>query len=275
MQRGSTARALAVLLALAPPSQLRAQTIDTAMAAQQSPADTLARRAAILDSLTARWSNDAFSSIVDGQPSPPGAAELLVDLGWLNLPAAPRPLLIGVVPAYTPGWSPFFRNSQFGLLIPLRWGSNGLKLNRIGIAWQQRWVASIRHRLTLATNLQTDFPTSNELPGILVTVVGVAARAWRSGTGFLNGTVILDGEGGPAAWGFLAGYKAQLSSNTYLSFDYNFLGLRAQRSVNLIEGAVVFNLSPRLAISPGAVLGIGHRETTPLWGAGVRLTFTF
>lgn len=274
MRGGRAAIAVTVALALALPARPRAQTLGKDTASRHPPTDTAARRAA-LDSLTILWSNDAFSSVVDGQPIAPGQGELVLDIGWLNLPTPPKPLLFGIGASYTPRWSPFFWDSQFGLVIPLRWGSSGLRLNRIGLAWQQRWVASIRHKLTFATYLQTDFPTSDELPGILVTLVCVAARAWESGTGFLNGILVLDGEGGPAAWGVLTAYKSPLSRNAYLSIDYSFLGVRAQRSVNIIEGAVVFVVGPSLAVSPGAVLGLGHRETTPLWGAGVRFTFTF
>lgn len=276
-RRGAVAATLAAALALVAPGQISARRLFQVQAQNPASIDTTARRTAALDSLTALWSNNSFTSIVDGQPNPPGHGEVIGNLGWLDVRVAPRPLIIGIIPAYTPRWSPFFWNSQFSLLIPLQWGGGGggPRFGRLGLAWQQRWVASIKQKLMVATYLEADLPTAAGASGVAVTFIGAAARVWGTGVGFLNGTVVLDGDGGPAAWGLLTAYKTPLSATAYLTGDYIFVKTRSQRSSSLIEVAAVFSAGTRLALSPGLVLGLGHRESTPRWGAGVRLTFFF
>jgi hypothetical protein len=235
----------------------------------------MARRSAALDTLTALWSNDGFNSIIDGQPNAPGGAELVGDLGWLSLAVGPRPLIIGIIPSYTPPWTTFFRNAQFSLLIPLRWGGRGPRFGNLGIAWQQRWVASIRHKSTFATYLEADFPTGAATPVTGLTIAGAAASVFGSGVGFLNAAILLDGGSGLGAWSVLGAYKHPVSAGTYLSGDYIYLKTRDQRSANILEFAAVFSAGSNLAISPGGVIGLGHRDTAPSWGAGVRLTYLF
>lgn len=267
---------LAAALALVAPGQISARRPFQVPAPHPAPIDTTTRRSAALDTLTALWSNNSFTSIVDGQPNPPGHGEVIGNFGWLDLTVAPRPLIIGIVPAYTPRWSPFFWNSQFSLLIPLQWGGGGgPRFGNLGLAWQQRWVASVKQKLMVASYLEADLPTATGASGVAVTLIGAAAKVWGTSVGFLNGTVVLDGDGGLGAWGLLAAYKMPLSASAYLTGDYLFVKTRSQRSSNLIEAAAVFSAGTHLAISPGLVLGLGHRESTPRWGAGVRLTYFF
>jgi hypothetical protein len=274
-RREAVAVTVAAALALATPGQTSARPLRLPGAEQSLPADTIAPRTAALDTLTALWSNDGFNSIIDGQPGPPGSVKLAGDLGWLNLTVGPRPLIIGVIPSYTPPWTTFFRNSQFSLLIPLRWGGRGPRFGNLGIAWQQRWVASIRHKSTFATYLEADFPTGAATPVTGLTIAGAAASVFGSGVGFLNAAILLDGGSGLGAWSFLGAYKLPVSAGAYLSGDYVFIKARDHRSTNLLELAAVFSAGSNLAISPGGVIGLGHREITPSWGAGVRLTYLF
>jgi hypothetical protein len=267
---------LTAALALAMPGRISASAALRADTSCQATADTTPPRNAVLDSLAALWSDDSFTSIVDGQPNAPGHAELVGIFGWLDLPRAPRPLAIGIVAAYTPCWNPFFWNSQFSLLVPLQWGGGRRpRFGRLGLAWQQRWVASIKQKLTVATYLEADLPTAAGTSGVPVILIGVAAKAWGPRVGFLNGTVVFDSDGGLLAWGLLTALKAPLSASAYLSVDYAFVKARALRSSSLIEVAPVFSAGSHLAISPGLVLGLGHRESTARWGAGVRLTYVF
>lgn len=274
-RRGAVAATLAAALALVAPGQSSACRLLQVEAPTSVPIDTITPRAAELDTLTALWSNDAFSSIIDGQPNAPGGVELLGDFGWLNLAVGPRPLIIGIIPSYTPPWTTFFQNAAFGLRIPLRWGGRGPRFGNLGIAWQQRWVASVRHKSTISTYLEADFPTGASTPLAGLTIAGVAARVLGSGVGYLNAAILLDGGSGLGAWSILGAYKLPVSAGTYLSGDYVFVKARDQASTNILEFAAAFILSDHLLISPGGVIGFGHREFTPSWGAGIRFIYLF
>jgi hypothetical protein len=275
MRSGAIAITVAAALALLTPGSASSQSAKQIGVRRSPPADTSTRRSAALDTLTSLWSNDAFSTLIDGQPNSPGGAELDISLGWLNLAGAERPLLIGFVPSYTPAWTDFSRNMQLSLPIPMLWGSNGLRFGNIGIAWQQRWVADLRRKLALSSYLGAGFTPPAGINGVTATLTGIGVMVMGSGVGFLNGSMLVSSSDGLVAWSFLGAYKLPVSAGTYLSADYAFAQGRNQRSVNLLDLAAVFSAGSHLTISPGAVIGLGHRDVTPRWGAGVRLVYFF
>jgi hypothetical protein len=87
--------------------------------------------------------------------------------------------------------------------------------------------------------------------------------------------MLVSSSDGLVLWSFTGAYKLPVSAGTYLNADYAFAQGRNQRSVNLLELAVVFSVGSHLTVSPGGVIGLGHREITPRWGAGVRLIYVF
>lgn len=275
MQRGAVVITVAAALAIIILGPAMAQSPTRDGAARQPPADTSARRTATLDTLSALWANNGFNSIIDGQPNPPGRGEVLVNIGWLDQPVGDRPLGLAIIPAYTPAWTAFFRNMQVSLPIPLQWGHRGLEFGDLGLAWQQRWVASVRQRLMLATYLEVSLPTARGSSGVEALLTGVAARVLGPGVAYLSGTVQIDSDGDLGAWGFLTAYKFPFSAGAYLTADYFFTKERGEPSANLIELSAVGAVGGHLTIGPGVVIGIGHREVTPRWGAGVRLTYVF
>jgi hypothetical protein len=164
---------------------------------------------------------------------------------------------------------------QLSLPIPMLWGSNGLRFGNIGIAWQQRWVADLRRKLALSSYLGAGFTPPAGINGVTATLTGIGVMVMGSGVGFLNGSMLVSSSDGLVAWSFLGAYKLPVSANSYLSGDYAFVKARDQRSTNILELAAVFIPSDHLLISPGGVIGFGHREVTPSWGAGVRFIYFF
>lgn len=274
MRHGIIALTLATALGLAPTTQARAQTPPYPAIGEPPPPDTTARRST-LDSLTDRWNNDSLSTVVDGQPDPPGGGEIVGEIGWLHHEVGPEPLRLGMSAWYTPAGTGLWRNMLLGVLVPLRWDRRGPRFDAIGFAWQQRWLASVRSRLSLASYIQADLLTLSDDAEAMLTVVGVAAAVLGPGVGYLNGAIIAAEGSDNSAWYLLAAYKLPLSNTSYLHLGLVSLDESGEPSTSTLELAAVFTTGSRLKVSPGIVLGLARHETTPLWGAGLSLTYSF
>ena len=150
------------------------------------------------DSVTYLQSADAFNSLEDGQPTPPGFLEFRVLPTYAYSRA--ENTIIGIEPEleYTPRGSSFARNSQ--LLASFFLEHDGTdNSGQLNLGWNQRWVKDGGRRSstpTFATLVEVNFP----LPGLRNTeafingskagsfakITGVFAKFFGPGSIYLN-----------------------------------------------------------------------------------------
>jgi hypothetical protein len=235
------------------------------------------------DVLSEHQSIDAFTSLEDGTPGPPGEVAPQVVGGWFTKSGEPDEYLLEFEFKWTPGGNPFLDNTELAVITPWELGANAVKGNGdIEFAWQQRWVKENGMVPTLATLAEIRTPTGLHSSGVDAVLTGVMAKEMGPGTVFLNvwggsfnGNNIEEVR--DFQWGFRAGYKWRVTE------ELAFLGGYAHETseeepdgdLNLLEFATQFGVGEHVTIGPGIVIGLDNDEETPDLGAGVLVEYAF
>jgi len=235
------------------------------------------------DAVTERQSMDAFMSLEDGQPSAPGTLELQLDFGWITTSGESDAGIFVPELKYTPDGNEFLRNMKLALTFPVELGNGGIDGNGDAeFAWQQRWVAEDGNVPTLATILSMRAPTGYQSSGVDGTFTGILAKDCGPGTFFLNGWVktangnnIEDRR--DFQWGGRVAYLWRFAEGAALTVGYVHETSEEDgvSNMNLVELGAQFEINENLTIGPGVFVGVDGRESTPNFGAGIRVTYGF
>lgn len=254
--------------ASAPSIRLRVTVI--ALCAAALPELAAAQRRADRDTLAAVEADDAFITLEDGQPGAPGEWELQLDVGWLDEPEMGDRLDLHAELQHTPSWNRFFRNTQLQLTIPAAVADGEVELRDPVAAWQQRWVADPGLMLSVATLLEVEIPTAATSTGNDATMTGVLVKGVGTGRAYVNGFLELDEGEGLAQWGVRLGYGLPLGDRAILIGDYVHQEEEGGPAQRILEVAGSYEVSDRLGIGPGLLVGLDRGRDTPRFGAGVR-----
>lgn len=257
------------------------------------------------DPVTRFQSADAFNSLEDGQPTPPGFLEFRILPTWAYSRAENN--IFGIEPEleYTPRGSKFLQNAQFlaSFFLEHDGTDNSGQLN---LGWNQRWVKDAgpnKATPTFGTLVEVNFP----LPGLrnspaflegskagsFVKITGVLAKFMGPGSIYLNlsarrqfgSETTSDGdEWTKKLFGYRLGYMWIVKPDRLnIIADVNnesnefrtLKGPNAEEHLryNTFEISTQIRLSRHLTIGPGLLLGIDGRDETPSYGAGVLLLF--
>ena len=266
-----------------------------------SKADTLKGKE---DIVTHLQSADAFNSLEDGQPTPPGFVEFRTLPTWAYSVAEQN--IIGVEPEleFTPkSKSSFVLNSQ--LLASFFLEHDGTdNSGQLNLGWNERWVKDGGRkslRPTLGTLVEVNFPLPilrNTTPfiegskaGNFVKVTGVVAKFIGPGSFYINygarqqfGSVTTsDGD----VWtkylySLRVGYNWIVRQDKLnIIVDYNnetneFAtqpGGEEHLPYNTIEVSTEWVMSKHLTLGPGFEFGIDGRDETPKYGVGCLMLF--
>lgn len=232
--------------------------------------------------VTERQSIDAFQSIEDGQPNPPGHFEFQFDVGWQTASGEHDPALLRPELKYTPDGCEFLRNMKLTLAVPMELGVGGVEGNAdLEFGWQQRWVAEQGMMPTLATLAEIRAPSGYESSGVDFTLTGIAAKDLGPGTLYFNafgksanGDNIEDLR--HFQWGARTGYRWRVSDDVALIGGYLHQSSEqvGHANSNLLELSGEWHVNDNITIGPGVFIGLDDNEETPNFGAGVRLTFS-
>lgn len=253
------------------------------------------------DGVTRLQSADAFNTLEDGQPTPPGLIEFRA-LPTLAYSRA-ETYIIGVEPEveFTPKGNSFVENGQ--LLASFFLEHDGTdNSGQLNLGWNQRWVTDGgpgKFKPTLGTLVEVNFP----LPGLrntdaflegskagsFVKITGVYAKFMGPGSFYLNlsarrqfgSEITSDGD----VWtenlyGFRVGYKWMVIPDKLdIIVDYNnesneFVtqpgpDAEQHKPYNTIEASTEWELGEHLTLGPGVEFGIDQRDETPIYGFGL------
>lgn len=235
------------------------------------------------DVLTEHQSVDAFNSLEDGQPGPPGTLELQLQTGWKTTSGGHDPVSQLTELQYNPNGSEFLRNLQLILGVPVEMGLGGVDGNAdVELGWQQRWVRDNGAIPTLATLAEVRLPTGYDSSGVDGKLTGIVAKECGPGTLFLNGFVkTANGDNVEDLrhfqWGFRTGYKWRITEA--LAFIADYLNESSEEeghaNINALELSSMYHVNEHLTVGPGIIIGLDDNEETPNFGAGVRLQLSF
>jgi len=235
------------------------------------------------DDVAQRQSMDSFTSLEDGQPSDPGELEFQLDLAWSTTSSESDPGFWVSQIKYTPDGSDFLRNMKLAVTTPFEIGNGGIDGNGDAeFEWQQRWLAEDGDAPTVATIFSLRVPSGYQSDGIDGTFTAIIAKDMGPGTFFFNGW-------GKSAngdniedrrdfqWGGRLAYLWRFDEDAALTIDYvhQTSEMNGESNVNLLELGAQFVIDESLTIGPGVFVGLDGRETTPNFGAGIRITYGF
>lgn len=235
------------------------------------------------EDVAGRQSMDAFTSLEDGQPSAPGLLELQVDFGWSTTSDESDPGILDTQLKYTPDGSDFLRNMKLSVTVPLELGNARIDGNGDSeFAWQQRWIAEHGDMPTVATIFSVRAPTGDQSSGVDGTFVGIVAKDFGPGTFYFNGWLkSANGDNfedrRDFQWGGRLAYLWRFAEGAALTIDYvnQTSEVRGESNINLLELGAQFEISDSLTVGPGVFVGLDGRDSTPNFGAGVRVTYGF
>ncbi len=235
------------------------------------------------DPVAERQSMDSFTSLEDGQPGDPGALELQLDFGWSTMSDESDAITWETELKYTGEGSEFLQNMKLSLTVPFELGNGGIDGNGdTEFAWQQRWVAEDGGMPTLATIFSMRAPTGYQSSGVDGTFTGIVAKDCGPGTFFLNGWVTsANGDNledrRDFQWGGRIAYLYCFAEDAALTIDYvnQTSEEHGESNMNLMEFGAQFQINDKLIIGPGILVGLDGKESTPDFGAGIRVTYSF
>lgn len=223
------------------------------------------------DSVTDRQSNDAFNSILDGQPSPPGHPEASITLAWEEEQGGQFQLGIEL----TPTGPRVLRNALFRVFVEtVNVGEEANDTEHsIFLQWQQRWRAAGAGWPTIASAATVQVPLdAPDAPEVVL--AGIVAADAGAGVAYLNiYSETVQGSSPGRAHGGVLGYKLPLTASLSAYGD-----VLLQRQAG--ETTVTAELSSELDFASGMTVGPGVSlaftpGSEPVWGAGVFITYTF
>jgi hypothetical protein len=236
-----------------------------------------------VDTVAERQSMDAYTSLEDGQPGAPGSLELQLDFGWSTTSDESDPIIWDTQLKYTPDGSEFLRNMQLSLTVPLELGNAGIDGNGDSeFAWQQRWVAEDGDMPTLATIFSMRAPTGYQSSGVDGTFTGIVAKDCGPGTFYLNGWVkSANGDNiedrRDFQWGGRLAYLWRFAEDASLTMDYvnQTSEVHGKSNMNVLELGAQFQINENVIVGPGIFVGLDGKDSTPNFGAGIRVTYSF
>ncbi|MEP6699880.1 MAG: hypothetical protein ABJA85_01130 [Bacteroidota bacterium] len=255
------------------------------------------------DPVTRLQSADAFNSLEDGQPTPPGYVEFRLLPTWAYSRAENN--IFGIEPEieYTPKGGKFLENAQVlaSFFLEHDGTDNSGQLN---LGWNQRWIKDAgpdKFQPTFGTLVEINFP----LPGLrnttafkegskagsFVKITAVIAKFVGPGSLYLNcsarrqfgSQTTSDGD----VWtknlfGYRLGYMwvikedklniiADINNESNEFKTLNTPGAEEHLRYNTFELSAQMRLSKHVTIGPGFLVGLDGRDETPSYGLGILL----
>lgn len=263
----SAARAAPAPLARDTVPNAPAEPPPPAIRSGQAPQQPGPRRTA--EQLRSFLVDNGFNSILHGQPVPPGFVKLVPSAAWRRFPSAGNPVAVELSASYTPPWTAFFRNSLFGVLLPVQLNGAASGVGNVGFFWQQRWLLDLKHELSLASYIEFDFPTAHVASGLQVILDAIVVKVLGPGVVYINALGRSSIVGGASGWGGVAGYKWVLTPRFALSAAYVLVHPRHQeRTQSILEYSTEFIASRVLSIGVGGLVGLSSHDFTASYGFG-------
>ena len=223
------------------------------------------------DSVTDRQGVDAFNSITDGQPNPPRRPELSLTVGWQQ--GLPAQVQLGF--EITPGGSRWLRNALFAAFVETinaGEGANDAEPS-VSLQWQQRWRTAGGGWPTIATSATLQLPMEGPHETDVV-LTGIVAADAGVGVAYLNVySETMRGMTPGGQRGILLGYKLPLIDGLSAYGDA-LVQRQAGQSSLTPELSAELDLASGLTIGPGVSVGLA-RGSSPVWGGGIFITYTF
>lgn len=221
------------------------------------------------DSITNYQSNVGFNSITDGCPAPPKQPNYSIIGGGQNNGNFQYQGNIG----YTPANNGFFRNTQFGLVVPTLDTGEGITdfEKSISSSWLQRWVCENNGAPTISTmiSIQVPYDEPGEKTDIVTTFI--ITKNIGNGVGYFNlysettKGFTLD----TAEYGVMLGYKMFLPKQKELLFG----AMYQSGKILTFETSLEIDFSNGFTISPGINYAFNLNEGLRNVGGGLTVFY--
>jgi hypothetical protein len=224
---------------------------------------------------------DSFSTLEDGQPTPPGHLEYRVTGGLARSVGGELQYNSEPELEFTPRGRPFFENFQVLAAVELEGTSTELEPS-VNVGWFQRWIVdpgATSWVPTVGTLTELNLPFTGGFGSAGETTETVTvAKMVGPGSVYLNGDATLLVGGDPSArhlvLGMRAGYK-WLAVEDKLAVIADYVREQGeavgQRDTNTAELSVQWELGEHVTLGPGVVFGLDGHPDTPRFGGGVLL----
>lgn len=221
------------------------------------------------DSITNRQSNVGFNSITDGCPAPPKQLNYSIIGGGKNNGNFQYQGSIG----YTPANDGFFRNTQFGLIVPTLDTGEGITdfEKSISSSWVQRWLCENNGKPTISTMISVQVPYDE--PGAKTDFVTtlIVTKNIGNGVGYFNAYsettkgFTLD----TAEYGVMLGYKMFLPGQKELLFGTMY----QSGQILTLESSLEIDFADGWTISPGVNYALGLNTGSGVIGGGLTIYY--
>ncbi|MBK8267275.1 MAG: hypothetical protein IPK83_02810 [Planctomycetes bacterium] len=246
---------------------------------------------------------NTWTQLEDGQPGQRGEWQVNYFNGWQTQSHESDPWLMVMEVEYSPdvpsSW--LLSNAKFGIDLPLELCNGGVDGNGdIELSWKQRLIreepgnwwptASIENALRI--------PTGYNSSGVDWTLEGIVAKQLGPGTFVVNAFLTsanghnnletaswwdqlsCDAEDDDLRhfqWGARLGYKWRLTDEFAIICDYinQSSELTGERNQNIGEVAAEWRITDHFTIGPGIMFGLDGQDTTPNFGAGVLVHYSW
>lgn len=244
---------------------------------------------------------NTYISLDDGQPGQRGELQFNFFNGWETGDDESDPWNMRMEIEYSPnGGNWLLDNAKFGIGVPFELTNGAVDGNGdVSLVWKQRLLEEERDGAPVTFTIQNELrlPTGYDSSGVDWTVQGVIAKEFGPGTAVFNAFAKsanghnnlesaswwdqVNGESDDELehfqWGFRLGYKWRLTESFALVTDYINQNneLRGERNQNIGELAAEWRVNEHLTIGPGIMFGLDGQDSTPDFGAGLLIHYSW